>query len=134
MARKHTKETEALKHRIFTRVNESKYQQLQTILKSTRNKDMSSLLRDFLHNKPIRLYTHDATFSDTMQELVKLRSELKAIGININQITRFFNTYPEKYKKEYYAKTAFQEYTKINTSVERLLTIIEKLSLKWLSA
>lgn len=133
MGRNKTSDTEALKYKVFTRVNETKYKQLIELVARTNKGDISTLLRDILYNRPIKTITRDTTFDNTMQELVKLRTEIKAIGININQITRYFNTYPEKYKKEFYAKTAFDQYATINKQIDSLLTIIEKLSLKWLS-
>ncbi|BAV04461.1 hypothetical protein FLA_0452 [Filimonas lacunae] len=125
-------DTEALAYKIFTRVNRQKYEQLQNWAEGSRQ-DMSGLLRDIIYNRPIRIITHDNTFNDTMQELVKIRTELKSIGININQITRLFNTYPEKTRKEFYAKTAFHQYTAIHNQVNRLYVLTEKLTLKWLS-
>jgi hypothetical protein len=68
-----------------------------------------------------------------MEELADLRGQIRAIGVNINQITRLFNTYPEPRRKEFYAKTAFNEYLQIEAKIDRLLEIISKLSKKWLS-
>jgi hypothetical protein len=53
--------------------------------------------------------------------------------VNINQITRLFNTYPDKYRKEFYAKTAFSAYQALQPKIEQLLLIISKLAKKWLS-
>ena len=133
MGRRKVPEDLALHHEIKTRVNTRKYQELQRILRQNPNKDMSSLLRDFLHDRPIKVFTHDQTLDNLMEELAKLRMEIKAIGVNINQITRLFNSYPERYRKEFYAKTAFAEYQALEPRIEQLLTIISKLAKKWLS-
>ena len=42
-----------------------------------------------------------------MQELADHRSQLKGIGVNINQIAQFLNSYPEENGKELFAKTTF---------------------------
>lgn len=97
------------------------------------NRDMSSLIRDILENKPVKVIMYDRSLDMVMHELAALRTQIRAIGVNINQITRFFNTYPEESKKEFYAKTAFKEYLRIETKIELLLAIITKLSKKWLS-
>jgi hypothetical protein len=68
-----------------------------------------------------------------MEELAALRAEIRAIGININQVTRLFNTYPEPRRKEFYAKIAFKEHLRIESKIDQLLIIISKLSKKWLS-
>jgi hypothetical protein len=67
-----------------------------------------------------------------MEELSGLRKEIRAIGININQITRLFNTYPELKKKEFYAKIAFNQYVGLNEKIDLVLELITKLSKKWL--
>ncbi|MBN8877820.1 MAG: plasmid mobilization relaxosome protein MobC [Sphingobacteriales bacterium] len=134
MGRKKMKEDNVLKYRIETRVNFRKYQELQHLLKNTINKDMSSLVRDILHNRPIKIYQYDHSLDITMEELAALRAEIRAIGVNINQITKLFNTYPEWQRKQFYGKTAFAEYIRTEAKIEQVLLIITKLSRKWLSA
>jgi hypothetical protein len=134
MGRGRAIEEEALKYKLETRVNKKTYQDLQRILSQNPNKDMSSLVRDILNNRPIKIFTRDLTLDNLMEELAKLRTEIRAIGININQITRRFNTYPEPRRKEFYARTAFDEYLKIEEKIDQLLEIISKLAKRWLSA
>jgi len=55
-----------------------------------------------------------------MEELARLRTEFKRIGLNINQITKLFNSYPEPLQKATYAKLAFDNYLAIETKVDRL--------------
>jgi hypothetical protein len=132
MGRRKAPEDEALLHELKTRVNTRKYQELLRILKQNPNKDISSLLRDILENRPIKVFTRDLTLDNLMEELARLRMEIKAIGVNINQITKKFNTYPDPRRKEFYAKTAFAEYQALQPRIEQLLTIISKLAKKWL--
>jgi len=131
--RKPTTDNEALKYKLETRVNGKKYQELQALIQQNPDKDMSSLIRDILDNRPIKIFTRDLTLDNLMEELSKLRMEIKAIGVNINQITRFFNSYPERYRKEFYAKSAFAQYQALQPQIEQLLTIISKLAKRWLS-
>lgn len=132
MTKRKMKDIETLKYRVETRINEAKYTELQGILKQTIGMDMSSLLRHILHNRPIKTHTHDRSLDMVMEELSGIRGELKAIGVNINQITRFFNTYPEPQRKQYYAKMAFEHYKDIDKKVEQLLGIVSQLAKKWL--
>jgi hypothetical protein len=133
MGRRKAQEDEALLHELKTRVNRGKYQELQRMLRQNPGSDMSSLLRDILNNRPIKLFTRDQTLDNLMEELGKLRTEIKAIGVNINQITRLFNTYPDRRRKEFYAKTAFAQYQALEPRIEQLLSIISKLAKRWLS-
>ena len=133
MGRRKLKEADVLKHEVKTRVNEKTFSRLQDLLKNQPNKDVSTLVRDILNNRPIKLVTYDRSLDIVMEELSALRSEIRAIGININQIARLFNTYPEPKKKEFYAKIAFNEYISLNGKIDRLLEVVTKLSKIWLS-
>lgn len=133
MSRKKVSKELELKYRIYTRVNSRKYQELKALLQKNSTNDMSSLIRDIIYNKPIKIITKDQTFDNLMEELSKLRTEIRAIGVNINQITRLFNTYPETTRKVFYARMAFKEYLAIQPKIDELITLISKLAKKWLS-
>ncbi len=53
---------------------------------------MSELVRSILYNRPIKVYTVDESFPKLREEISGIRKELKAIGINTNQVTRYFNS------------------------------------------
>jgi hypothetical protein len=127
------KKENKLEFPVMTRINQGKYKELKRLADNTKDETISSLVRDIIHNRPIQVYTHDETMDLLMEELANLRGEIKAIGININQITRLFNTYLEPRRKEFYAKTAFSEYLAIQQKIDRLLEIISKLAKQWLS-
>lgn len=133
MSRKNTPEDQALRYVVHTRLAEKKYRELMELHSRTTGLNFSAFLREILHDRPVKVFTYDRSLDMVMQELVKLRTEIKAIGININQITRYFNTYPEDFKKQFYAKTAFNDYLAINEQVEQLLAIVTELSKTWLS-
>jgi hypothetical protein len=133
MGRKRNSETEQLKYKLTTRVDEKKHEELSGILSKNPNENMSSLVRKILLNRKVKVYTHDLTLDNLMEELARLRTEIRAIGVNINQMTRLFNTYPEEKKKEFYGKIAFKEYLKIDSKANELLLIISKLAKRWLS-
>jgi len=122
-----------LERPVMTRINQAKYQELKRLADMSKDETISGLVRDIINNRPIQVYTHDETMDLLMEELASLRGQIRAIGVNINQITRLFNTYPEPRRKEFYAKTAFNEYLQIETKIDRLLEIISKLSKQWLS-
>src|SRR5438067_5962150 len=76
-------EKKVLRHEIKTRVNDQKFQELNDLLVKTRCRTMSELVRNILHNRPIKIYTVDESFHKQMEEISGVRKELKAIGINI---------------------------------------------------
>lgn len=121
-----------LTHVLTTKVDEPTYRKLRSLLDQNPQNDMSRLVRAILSNQPVRIFTRDLTLDNMMEELSRLRTEIKHIGVNINQITRKFNTYPEPQRKTFYAKMAFQEYLAIEPRIDRLLDIITPLAKKWL--
>lgn len=133
MPRRKTPEDKALTQRIETRITAAKFQELQDLLKRSSHSEMSGLIRDILHNRPIRTYSHDHNLDLLMEELAAIRGEIKSIGVNINQVIKLFNTYPEQQRKLFYAKIAFREYLAIEKKIDQLLDLVSKLALRWLS-
>jgi hypothetical protein len=127
------KGAEGLQHAVMTRINHSKYLELKGIVSKTKDETISGLIRSIIHNRRIKIYTHDESMNLLMEELARLRGEIRHIGVNINQITKFFNSYPEPWRKEFYAKITFREHTRLEPRINRLLEIISKLAKKWLS-
>jgi hypothetical protein len=48
---------------------------------------MGELVRSILSREKITIYQKDVSFDAPMEELIRIRKELNAIGVNINQIT-----------------------------------------------
>ncbi len=92
MSREKAGEKKNLRYEIKTRVNDQKFRELSELLDKTRCHTMSELVRNILYNRPVKVFAIDETFHQQMEELSAIRKELKAIGININQITRYFNS------------------------------------------
>lgn len=133
MRKNETKGEDKLQHLVWTRVNDKKYKELISLLTKTKDETLSGLVRNILYNRTVKVYIHDETTDLLLEELAALRSEIKAIGVNFNQITRYFNTYPEEAKKRFYAKIGFEKYQLIEGKIDRLLALISNLCKKWLS-
>jgi hypothetical protein len=125
-------EKEILKYEIKTRVNEARFSQLTKMLESSECQNMSELVRHILNNRPVTLLHRDKSLDLLIEELTSIRKELRSIGININQITRQFNTYPEKEQKIFYALGVSEQYQLVGKKVDQLLNTISKLSEQWL--
>lgn len=67
-----------------------------------------------------------------MEELCDVQRELQAIGVNINQITRHFNSTADARQKMLYAHKANDQNRTVEANVDRLLDIVIKLSGNWL--
>jgi hypothetical protein len=132
MGRTRTPENIALKYKLTTKVNEQTFRKLEALLKQDPLNDMSSLVRTILENRPVKVFTRDLTAADIVEELAQLRTEIGHIGININQITKKFNSYPEQQRKVYYTRLAFDEYLTLESKVGHLIILISERVKKWL--
>lgn len=118
---------------IRTRVNKETYQRLENLLACSTCQSMGELTRKLITREKINCTYTDVTMNAPMEELTSIRKELKAIGININQITRTFNQ--EKTKdnnRQQYVLQIAELYKKVDIKVERLLFLISQLTEKWL--
>jgi len=67
-----------------------------------------------------------------MEEMALIRKELKAIGVNINQQTRYFNSTKSEAQKAFYVIKTADLYKQVGSKVEELLVIINRMAEKWL--
>jgi hypothetical protein len=78
------------------------------------------------------MLTRDVSMNAPMEELASIRKELKAIGVNINQQTRYFHTAISEAKRNFYFMKTFDLYRHVGEKVDGLLVLIGRMSLKWL--
>jgi hypothetical protein len=80
-----------LNHNLIIRVTETTFKRLEKLRKESKSLSIAEVARKILSGQKIKLFYHDISLNPVMEELALIRKELKAIGININQITRNFN-------------------------------------------
>lgn len=123
---------EVLTHFVRTRVTEKVYKRLEKIRLNSDCHSIGGVARKLLSQEKITLFYKDMTLNAAMEELALIRKELKAIGVNINQITRSFNQDKTETNRTFYALKAADQYKKVDAKVDDLLTLISKLADKWL--
>jgi hypothetical protein len=132
MARRKITDAEKLLSRpIAFRVTPREYQRLAGILHQSDCHSIGEVVRRILSGKPIKLFHKDASLDGPMEELASLRQELRAIGVNINQITRHFHRSSREGQRIRLAEQALEEYRRVNTKVDLLLSLISQLAKKW---
>jgi hypothetical protein len=133
MTRKKVNEPEdLLSHNLIIRVTENTYNRLEELRKDSNNRSIAAVARKILSGQKINLYHHDVSLNPVMEELALIRKELKAIGVNINQITRSFNQDRTGTSRAYHITKVAELYKQVDIKVDRLLKIISKLAEKWL--
>lgn len=121
-----------LTRHIQTKVTDEVYQRLEQLQIKSDCQTMGELARRILSKDKITLFHKDASMDGPMEELTSIRKELKAIGVNINQITHSFHIAQTDNQKNYQAMRAAEEYKNVGAKVDQLLNIVSQLSKKWL--
>jgi hypothetical protein len=133
MRKGQTKGEKGLTKLVATKVTRAKYHELESLAGQTKGETISSIVRKILQNRQVKLYIHDESLDLVMEELAANRAEIRSIGININQMAKLFNTYSDIKVKTMYAKNGYERYLLLETRIEKLLAVTEKLSHRWLS-
>jgi hypothetical protein len=128
MTRRKVEETELLIHKIGLRVSDPFYKKMEGWLSQSNCQSMGELARMILYKEEIIWYHKDMTTENAAVELTGIRKELKSIGTNINQVTRYFNGTTIPNQKIFEALRILDEYKKVNDKVERLQVMIAELS------
>ena len=125
-------EAEILSHNLIVRVSEPQFNKLEKLRLESNCQTVAEIVRRILSNRKVNCFYTDITMNAPMEELVSIRKELKAIGININQITRSFNTDNAGIQRAYYVLKVADLYKKVDSKVDTLLILVSKLTEKWL--
>lgn len=119
-------------HPIRTRVNARAYKRLDKLRKQSDCRSIGEVARKLLSAEKITVFHKDMSLAATMEELALIRKELKAIGININQQTKYFHTADNGTSRAWYVNRTAVLYEHIEFKTDRLLTIISQLAQQWL--
>lgn len=121
-----------LTHPIRTRLTRKNYNRLEEIARNSDCSSVGEVARRILSRQRIVLFHRDISMNGPMEELALIRKELKSIGININQQTRYFNASRSSAERAFYTMKTAELYEKSDTKVDRLLEIVSVLAQKWL--
>ncbi|RNL55562.1 plasmid mobilization relaxosome protein MobC [Pedobacter jejuensis] len=133
MARPKTDNIEQLYTKVVrTRVTKANHERLEKLLTNSNCRSIGEVVRKILSREKILCFYKDVTLSVAMEELSRIRKELKAIGININQLTRGFNSSRNEAGQAFYTQKALERSKEIDGKIDRLMILITSLTKKWL--
>ncbi|HEX5170789.1 MAG TPA: plasmid mobilization relaxosome protein MobC [Cyclobacteriaceae bacterium] len=133
MSRKKAKDQSALfTCSIRTRVTEAVYNRLNAFVGNGDCHSIGEVARRILSKEKILCTYRDTTMDATVEQLALIRKELNAIGININQMTRYFNSTEALNQKAIQALKVAEQYARVGDKVDELLKIIGAIAKKWL--
>lgn len=135
MSRKKTADQNTLLSQpIRTRITQIAWERLEKIKKESGCQTVGEVARMILSAEQINCFYRDISLNAPMEEMALIRKELKAIGININQQTKFFHLSKTEAQRAFYAFKTAELYKQVGNKVEELLIIIHQLAEKWLPA
>ncbi|MCR8560155.1 mobilization protein [Mucilaginibacter sp. BJC16-A38] len=117
---------------IRTRVTQKTGERLEKLQQESACQSVGEVARMVLSGETILCFYRDISLNAPMEEMALIRKELKAIGININQQTRYFHTSRTEAQKAFYALKTAELFRQVGGRVEELLTVINRLAEKWL--
>jgi len=123
---------EILSHPIIVRVTGKVFQKLEKLMGESGCQSIGEVARMILSDQPIKCFYVDVSMNAPMEQLALIRKELKAIGININQQTRYFHGSRSDAQKSFYALKTAELYKQVGHKTEELLNIVNALAAKWL--
>lgn len=122
-----------LKRNVIIRLPQRQYDKLMQIQMESNCHSIAEVIRKMIDGKKIKCFYRDLSLHAPLEEMAMIRKELRAIGININQITRSFNSEKSSESaRAYYVMKVADLYQKVDLKVERLLELIGKLAERWL--
>jgi hypothetical protein len=133
MARKKSaKQEELFVRSIRTRVTEKVYQRLEQFVREGDCNSVGEAARRILSGDRMTIFYVDNSLNLPMQRLSEIRHELRDIGVNINQVTRYFNSSTANDKKLFHSLNILDQYQQVSGKVDELLQIVKQLAKKWL--
>ncbi|MHB8206438.1 mobilization protein [Mucilaginibacter sp.] len=117
---------------VRTRVTQTTWNKLEKLQQESGCQNIGEVARMILSDQQINCFYKDVSLNAPMEEMALIRKELKAIGININQQTKFFHLSKTEAQRAFYAIRTADLYKLVGGKVEELLTIINRLAEKWL--
>ncbi len=120
-----------LNHLVGVRLNGTLYAELEKIQKESYSQSIGEVIRNILLNKKITCYYKDRTMDEPTKELIKIKNELNAIGVNINQITNSFHTADVSTQKMFFALKVADQYNLVKEKIEDIKKVLIEMHNKW---
>jgi len=127
MTRKKVEADEKLIHKITIRVSDPFLKKMEGWLAQSNCQSMAELARHIICKEEIIWYHKDTSKDAVTVELTAIRKELNAIGTNINQVTRHFNSSNNPNQKIFESLKILDEYKKVSGKVDNLLTLLDSI-------
>ncbi|AYN03595.1 plasmid mobilization relaxosome protein MobC [Flavobacterium sp. 140616W15] len=114
------------------RFTPAEYTRIERKWKATTCRKLSEYIRKYLFDKPITTNYRNQSLDEFMFEIIRLRTELKALGNNFNQTVKKLHTLQQIPEFKTWVINHELERRILFNKVEEINRYIEKISRKWL--
>lgn len=109
-------------------MSEDEFQRFENLRKSTTEKKNSTYLRKLALNKPVTMFTRNASMDALTAELIRLRKEINFIGHNFNQAVHKLHTLDRIPEFRHWLETYEHTRTEIKIKMENAFSLLVKIS------
>jgi hypothetical protein len=117
---------------IRTRVDKATRERLEKLLAESACQSIAEVARKILAREKVLCLYKDISMNGVMEELSGIRKELKAIGVNLNQVTKAFHSAKNENQRAFYVLRQTELSKIVEQKTDRLLVLVAKLTQKWL--
>lgn len=120
-----------LKHKVGVRFDEKTYNKLKAWVEQTNTSTVGELVRKIIMKEKVTFYVRDISMEEPTAELIRIRKEINAIGVNINQLIRAHNTANGLDERLSRAVRIYELYQKVTDKVNEVWKEVNEMSRKW---
>ncbi|CAI2768599.1 plasmid mobilization protein [Flavobacterium collinsii] len=114
------------------RFTPAEYARIERKWKATTCRKLSEYIRKYLFDRPITTNYRNQSLDEFMFEIIRLRTELKALGNNFNQAVKKLHTLQQIPEFKTWIVNHELDRRVLFNKVEEINKYIEKISRKWL--
>lgn len=118
--------------RVTIRFTETEYERLIKAYKKSTCRELVAYARRVLGAKPVTVLYRNQSLDESMQELIRLRRDLNAIGNNFNQIVKKINSINDRSLTQIWLPYAQTLQKDLITRIQNIQQKINEIAEKWL--
>lgn len=117
---------------LHLRLKPEEYSRIQEKFKKTTCRKLSEYARKALLDKPLTVTYRNLSLDDFMQEMVRLRTDLNAIGNNLNQAVKKLHSLNQIAELRIWLATWSNTKERIDDGIKEIKSRINNLPKEWL--
>jgi hypothetical protein len=122
---------ELLKYKVGVRFDEKTYNKLKSQVQQSNASTIGELVRKIVTNEKVTFFVKDISMEEPTAALIKMRKEINAIGVNINQLTEICHTTDSAEQKIDSMLKVAELYRQMMDKVSEVWKQVSEMSLKW---